>query len=142
MNNEIEKFKKFLKDKNISWSKGRDIVLTEAIGFKGHFTAKEMLLHCKEKKYKVSRATVYRCLNLLKESGVIRETAYGEKHLHYESSFNKKHHHHARCMKCNNVLEIFCREDNLGSEKELEQKKFQIIEHELHFYGICVECRE
>ena len=139
---ETERFRAFLRGNKIRESRGRKLILREAVSSEGHFTAEEMVKKCREKKYPVSRATVYRTLHLLKESGIIRETAYGEKHLHYEYARSKEHHHHARCLKCKRIIEFFCHERNLESENALNKKNFHIIGHELHFYGICNECQK
>ena len=45
-------------------------------------------------------------LKELLEAGVVRETAFGEKHHHFEHLYDEKHHHHARCIRCCALIEF------------------------------------
>lgn len=116
------------------------MVFEEAMRAHGHFTAEELLKRCKKNGRKASRATVYRSLRELQTAGVIRETAYGDKHQHFEHIYDEKPHHHARCIKCHAIIEV----DDLGEDTAyhavLSKVGFKILGHEMHFYGICKKC--
>lgn len=139
---EKEKFEKYLKNKGVTLSRARRVVFDEVMQAHGHFAPEELVKQCTKNKRKVSRATIYRCLHELLEACVIRETAYGEKHTHYEHIYDEKPHHHARCVRCGTLLEI----PDLGEEKKFEpilnKLNFQILGHEMVFYGICEKCQD
>lgn len=139
---ERTKFQNYLTGRGLKLTSGRETVFDEVIHAHGHISPEELVKQCKQNKRKVSRATVYRCLRELLESGVIRETALGAKHQHFEHLYDEKSHHHARCVRCSKHIEF----PDLGEDKIytpiLEKRGFQILGHEMHFYGICKDCQK
>ena len=138
---ERERFQIFLNRNNLSLTLGRKAVFEEAMLAHGHFAAEELLKRCKNKHRSVSRATVYRSLQELREAKIIRETAFGEKHRHFEHIYDEKPHHHARCIRCHMLIEIPDLNEDTIYHPILEKKSFTILGHEMHFYGICKDCR-
>ena len=139
---EQEKFDRYLEKSGLRLSSGRQSVFDEVMQTHGHFAAEELVKQCKDRKRKVSRATIYRNLKELREAGIIRETAFGEKHQHFEHVYDEKLHHHARCIKCYHIIEIPCLQEASAYLNLLKNEKFQVIGHELHFYGICRRCQK
>lgn len=135
------KFEKYLSRAGLKVSRGRSGVFKEVMNAHGHFTTEEIAKSCVRHKPKVSRATVYRSLREMLEAGVVRETAFGEKHQHFEHIYDEKPHHHARCVRCHGVIEF----PDLGEDSRyhpiLEKEGFKVLGHEMHFYGICGKCR-
>ncbi len=55
----------------------------------------------------VSRATVYRTLPLLVESGFLREVDLGKETKHYDPNFvEHPHHNHLICVDCQRIVEF------------------------------------
>ncbi|MGE0266892.1 MAG: Fur family transcriptional regulator [Candidatus Omnitrophota bacterium] len=139
---EKNKFSNYLRNSSLRMTQGRQEVFDEVMQTHGHFSAEELVKYCGRHQRKVSRATIYRSLKELREAGVIRETAFGEKHNHYEHVYDEKLHHHARCIRCGTFIEL----TDLGEEQrylsQLETQGFKIIGHELHFYGFCKNCQK
>src|SRR5437899_822327 len=106
IHNEREKFSRHLEKAGRKVSHGRKAVFDEVMRTHGHFTAEELTKVCSGKKPKVSRATVYRSLRELLEAGVVRETAFGDKHHHFEHVYDEKPHHHAQCVRCHAFIEF------------------------------------
>ena len=138
---EKEKFNTFLNKNGQRLTQGRRAVFEEAMQAHGHFAAEELVKKCKGNRRKVSRATIYRCLHELLEAGVIRETAFGEKHHHFEHIYDEKPHHHARCIRCQKIFEFPDLQEDKIYHPLLQKQGFQILGHEMHFYGTCKECR-
>jgi Fur family ferric uptake transcriptional regulator len=145
MRNRIEeeqhKYEQYLQKEDLRFSRGRQTVFRQVMQAHGHFTAEEIAKICKGLKPAVSRATVYRSLHEILEAGVIRGTAFGDKHQHFEHLYDEKAHHHAQCVRCHQFIEF----PDLGEDKRyhpfLEKEHFKIIGHEMHFYGICKTCQ-
>lgn len=139
---EEEKFVEYLTEEGFRYSPGRKTVFKIVMRTHGHFTAEELVKKCTVDPVKTSRATVYRSIKELLEAGIIRETAYGDKHQHYEHVYDEELHHHARCVRCGSMIEF----PDTGEEKRhipvLENQGFHILGHELTFYGICKECNK
>jgi len=108
----------------------------------GHFAAEELVKQCRQKNRRVSRATIYRGLNELLEAGVVRKTAFGEKHQHFEHIYDEKPHHHARCIRCHSMIEFPDLQEDAIYHPVLEKIGFTVLGHEMHFYGICKHCSQ
>lgn len=90
-------------------------------------------------------ATVYRNIQLFEELNITTKLTLDDGIGRYELSNldDKTHqHHHLVCISCNKLIEV--KEDLLGVlEKEIENEhNFEIVDHDLKFYGFCDECRK
>jgi Fur family ferric uptake transcriptional regulator len=122
-------------------SKSREVIFDEVMGVHEHFSTEWLVKKCLQKKLDVSRPTVYRVLRDLLEARVIRETAFGDKHQHFEPLYEQNPHHHALCIRCHNFLEFPDRKEEISYHPSLKKQGFRILGHEMHFYGICRECQ-
>ncbi len=131
----------YLEKAGLRLSSRREVVFEVVMRTHGHFTAEELLRDCKRKTSKVSRATVYRSIQELLEAGIIRETAFGDKHHHFEHVYDEKLHHHAQCIRCRRFIEFPDLKEDKIYRPFLECQGFEILGHEMHFYGICKKCK-
>jgi len=138
---EQDRFERFLNKNGLNLTTARRIVFDEVMCAHGHFAAEELVKQCKTNKRIVSRATVYRSLRYLLEAGIIRETAFGEKHHHFEHIYDEKPHHHARCIRCGDMIEFPDLKEDKVYKPILEKHGFTVLGHEMHFYGICKKCQ-
>ena len=136
------RFLQHLSKAGLRVSQGRELVFSQVMHTHGHFTAEDLAKACIEQRLNVSRATVYRVLRDLLEAGIIRETAFGDKHHHFEHVYDENPHHHAQCVRCHHFIEFPDRKEDKVYHPYLKKQGFQILGHEMHFYGICKECRE
>ena len=137
---EQSRFQSHLENRSLRWTRGRKIIFDEVMQAHGHFAAEELFKQCQQNKRQVSRATVYRSLQELLEAGIVRETAFGEKHQHFEHIYDEKPHHHARCLRCHKFIEFPDLKEDDRYHPLLEKEGFHVLGHELHFYGICRDC--
>ncbi|MGL5313683.1 MAG: Fur family transcriptional regulator [Peptostreptococcaceae bacterium] len=91
----------------------------------------------------IGLATVYRTMQLLDEVGVISKLNLDDGCIRYELSLDKEdchNHHHLICKKCGKIMEV--KEDLLDSiEKQIQEiYKFDIVDHDVKFYGTCENC--
>jgi Fur family ferric uptake transcriptional regulator len=139
---EKQRFAHYLSRNGLKFSVGRKELFEEAMKAHGHFAAEELVKQCRNNQRQISRATIYRGLRELVEAGIIRVTAFGEKHKHYEHVYDEKLHHHARCIRCGSIIEITCFHEEHEYLPLLKEHDFRILGHELHFYGICRDCQK
>jgi len=137
---ERARFSGFLAKSGKRVSQGREVIFNQVMRSHGHFTAEELVKACAQKKLDVSRPTVFRVLHDLLEAGIIRETAFGDKHRHFEHVYDEKPHHHAQCVRCHGFIEFPDRKEDEVYHPFLEKQGFKILGHEMHFYGICKAC--
>ena len=136
------KFEQYLCKAGLRFSPGRRSVFDLVMRTHEHFTAEGMAKTAGRAKPPVSRATVYRTIHELVEAGIARETAFGDKHRHYEHLYDERRHHHAICVRCHNHIEFPDMEEEVRYHPVLEKKGFKILGHEMHFYGVCRVCQE
>jgi Fur family ferric uptake transcriptional regulator len=89
----------------------------------------------------VSRASIYRILELLHERGLVQRLELGQPYAHYEVvDPGGDHHHHAVCQQCGKVIPF----DDSGLERSLEQLaerlNVAVHEHEVVLRGECERC--
>ncbi len=80
---EISRFQEFLQGQGLKLTAERTALVREIFSIHYHFEADELLFKMKEKNVKISRATVYRTLELLVKSGMVRRVHLGEDHYQY-----------------------------------------------------------
>ena len=93
----------------------------------------------KNKKYRVSRATLYNTIELLMECKLVRRHQFGKNQSQYEKSLVSGQHDHLICTSCGKVLE-YCdpRIQNIQQTVE-EIFNFKVSNHALNFYGTCLD---
>ena len=110
----------------------------------GHMSAEDVYSVLRENDSEIGLATVYRALDLLSELGILVRLDFGDGCARYElNTADPKlhHHHHLICLKCKKVIEF---EEDLLDELETDiadKSDFQIINHEVKFFGYCSDCR-
>ncbi|MGD0883298.1 MAG: Fur family transcriptional regulator [Thermodesulfovibrionales bacterium] len=134
-------FKEFLRGKGLKFTKERETILNEVFSFHGHFDPEELLLSMRNKSIRVSKASIYRTLPLLLESGLVDQVEKNDKHAHYEHTYGHGHHDHLICMKCGAVTEIFSPRLEEIQDELCRNSGFQGIKHTLEIKGYCRNCR-
>jgi Fur family ferric uptake transcriptional regulator len=97
----------YLEAKGFRKTTQRDAIIEAAFGTNEHYTAEDLLLMAKKVDPSVSRATVYRTLPLLVESGVLREMDFGRDHKFYDPNYiDHPNHNHLICLDCGKIVEF------------------------------------
>jgi Fur family ferric uptake transcriptional regulator len=137
---EQEIFREFLSGKGLKLTKERQRILDEVSASRGHFHPEELLLRMKDKDIKVSKASIYRTLPLLVESGLVEQVEKNDKHAHYEHTFGQGHHDHLICLKCGRVIEVFSPKLEEIQNELCKESSFDGITHTLEIKGYCRKC--
>jgi len=97
----------FLAGKGLRRTIQREAIIEAAFGTKEHFSAEELLTMARVIENSVSRATVYRTLPLLVESGLLRELDLGGDVKVYDPNFiEHPTHNHLICVDCHKIIEF------------------------------------
>ncbi len=134
-------FTDFLKIKGLKSTAERHAVLEGAAAIGRHFSADELYEHLRGQGKLISRASVYRTLPLLIESGLVKESLSRQSTVGYEYMFGHDHHDHLICIACGRIIEF--RDDSIERYQDLicEKNDFTSIDHELRIRGFCGKCR-
>lgn len=142
MGDELDRFRSFVSLKGLRNTPEREDIITEIFASPDHFDVDELYLRLRGTGSKISKASIYRNLPLIKECGLIREIWHENGHMHYDPVYGRGHHCHLRCLKCGKVIE-FVEKELMTLEKRLGNKyDFEIIEHRLDVTGYCAHCRQ
>ena len=100
-------FKDFLSSKGLRVTNQRLAIFDAAYEHPDHFTAEDLLDRAREIDDSVSRATVYRALPILTESGLIREVDVGRDYKFYMANKNATTFQaQVICLDCDKIFEI------------------------------------
>ena len=117
----------------------RALVLEAVNRLQCHATADEIYEDIAKEHPHISRATVYRNLNLLSETGDIRkiETPGGADRFDHQTH----DHCHVRCEKCGRIFDVDM-EYITGLEKGIRDSHgFAFTGYDILFRGICPDCQ-
>jgi Fur family ferric uptake transcriptional regulator len=106
----------------------------------GHFTAADIASRARSRRIGISRATLFRALDLLTDLGLLErvDLPSGE---HAYVKCAPVHHHHVLCTRCGRSTEV---EDQTlaGAVVEIaRQTGYRIDAHRLELFGLCWHCR-
>ena len=106
----------------------------------GHFTASDLQATAHARRLGISRATLFRALDLLTELGVVErlDLPTGE---HAYVPCAPAHHHHVICSRCGRTTEV----DDCGvadAVREVARRSgYRIDSHRLELFGLCRHCQ-
>ncbi len=110
----------------------------------GHLTAEEVYLEAKRLNPRVSLATVYRTLAVLKDAGLVEQRFLTAEHdrSHFELA-GAPSHFHFRCLGCGKIIEFESREILKALGRELTAKHdVQVTQTCMCVEGYCDSCRD
>ena len=138
-----KRFLEFLGQKNLRVTAQRRAIIDTVFGTTHHFTAEELLAWSRRIDKSVSRATVYRTLPLLTESGLVREMDFGKDQKVYDPNYaNHPRHSHIICDDCKKIVE-FDSDRLIDLEGEISKRLgFSVTTHRLQITANCQEFRK
>src|SRR5881409_2735651 len=135
-----KKFMDFLDARNLRLTAQRQAIIDTVFNTDQHFTADELLEWSRARDKSVSRATIYRTLPLLTESGLVREMDFGKDHKFYDPNYaHHPHHNHIICQDCDKIVEF--ESDKIEKiENEISHRLgFSVKAHRLQITAACEE---
>ncbi len=135
-----QRFLEFLAQRRFRLTAQRRAIIDTVFDTRAHFTAEELLAWSRRRDKSVSRATVYRTVPLLTESGLVAEMDLGGTHKLYDPNYaDHPHHNHIVCLDCGRIIEF--EDDQLHKlQHDLAREMgFSIASHRLQITAHCEE---
>ena len=136
-----DKFKGFLKERDLKYTPERNEIVEAIIKLQNHFDAEDIYKQLREHNSNVSLATVYRTIPLLIDCGLITETFHCRDKVLYEKIYNKRHHDHLVCINCGKIIEFYNEDVEVLQNEICQNDQFLATEHRLEIKGYCKECQ-
>lgn len=137
----LERFENRLRERGLRVTPERRAILEFAFRHFGHFDAEELRAALDHSGIVVSRATVYRTLTHLVETGFLRRHPLGRGRTFYEPSFGRLHHEHLVCVRCGAILEFVQDDIEQLQEQVCREHGFRPLRHTLQIHGVCAACQ-
>ena len=138
-----QRFLEFLAYKNLRLTAPRRAIIETVFATKKHFTAEELLAWARRRDNSVSRATVYRTLPLLTESGLVREMDFGKDHKFYDPNYAEHpHHNHIICQDCGKIVEFESQKIEQLEKGISRRLGFLVRAHRLQITATCEEFKK
>ena len=96
----IELLVEALKKEGLRFTEQRKFIWDEITSSNDHREAEDIFLSLRKKNINVSRATVYRTIDVLVKNNLVRKLDIGDAPSKYENKIDSHHHDHMICPQC------------------------------------------
>ena len=136
------RFEGFLRGKKLKLTGERMAILNAIFLRDSHFDAETLHADLRAKGGDISRATVYRTLDLLVQCALVRKNSLGSSHANYEATRDNEHHDHLICLNCDKVFEFYRPDLETLQDKICTENNFKPMHHSLQIFGLCSNCKD
>ena len=118
-----------LQSEGIKLTQQRQAIFSNIMNSKGHRGYDDIQDSLLEDGMNISRATIYRTLEILVNYNLIRKLVIGNKKARYEKKIGRNHHDHMICIETGNIIEFENEEIEKLQDKEAEKYGYEIVKH-------------
>jgi Fur family ferric uptake transcriptional regulator len=135
-------FRRYLRSQDLKYTPERAATLDAIIDRDGVFEVEELRLQMQHEGHRISKATIYRTINLLVEAGIITEALFDSKQAHYRLVYGREARDFMLCVKTGKLVEFG--NEELVALRELICAKFgwKAVGHRFQIYGLSPESRD
>jgi Fur family ferric uptake transcriptional regulator len=135
-------FRNFLKAEKNRITPERFEVLDAALEYNGHFGADDLYIIMKNSDSNVSRATVYKTLELLAQCNLLTKRHFGDNMTRYESGFKRQIHDHLICVDCGRIVEFADTRIKKIPEEISDNLGFNFESYSFNIFGRCKDVKK
>jgi Fe2+ or Zn2+ uptake regulation protein len=128
MNNK-ENLIKILKKEGLRHTLQRQSVWDEIKRSQEHRDADDIYQSLRSENISVSRATVYRTIDVLVKNKMVRKMDLGDGRSLYEPKLDNEHHDHMICVDSGKIIEFFDEELELLQDKIAKKYGYKVVRH-------------
>ena len=139
---ELKKFMKVLRNENLKLTPQRVEIFREVCDSDEHREAEEIYLALRERDVHVSRATVYRTMNILYQHDLVRRMNIGDGKWRYEHWLDCHQHDLLICIRCGTIVEFMNPQFEEIQKDVADKFNYKLVKHVHQLFGLCKQCRK
>jgi len=139
MDSELERFMDILREGGYKVTPQRIAVLKVLVGNRTHPGADQIYQEVRKEHPMISLATVYKTLELLRETGQVMELGFSNRSTRYDPQVDP--HLNLVCLRCGFIEDVY--ETSLNSLTNVveDASNFEVHSGRFELYGLCSTCR-
>ena len=141
MNAQLKSIEEFMRSRGLKLAAPRRRVVEKLLAVKGHVAADDLIDQLRKDKTPVSKATVYRTLALVSQSGLIDGHYFDKGKRLYEPMVGRAHHDHMYCIACGKVIEFEDEAIERIQDEIVRRYRFTPVYHSHKIFGYCSGCK-
>ena len=134
-----DKLKQILHKKNLRYTQQRQEVWDEICSTNEHRDAEDIYNSLRKRQTNVSRATVYRTIDILVKNNLVRRLDLGDGRSRFENKMGIAHHDHIVCLDCRKIVEFMNEKIEELQEQVAKEMGFEIVRHVHQLFGNCLD---
>jgi len=125
----LDKFLSALKAEQLKLTSQRIDIFEEVIYGEKHRECDQISKSLESKGFNISKATIYRTLDILDKYDFVRTMDIGDGKVRYESKIDDPHHDHMICVETGKIIEFVSDEIERIQDQIAEKHGYKIIKH-------------
>ncbi|HIN97004.1 MAG TPA: transcriptional repressor [Candidatus Marinimicrobia bacterium] len=131
--------KRILHKENLRYTQQRQEVWDEICSTNEHRDAEDIYNSLRKRQTNVSRATVYRTIDVLVKNNLVRRLDLGDGRSRFENKMGIAHHDHIVCLDCRKIVEFMNEDIEEIQEQVAKEMGFEIVRHVHQLFGNCLD---
>ena len=140
MDKKLSYIEDYMKSRGFKLTAPRRRVVKKLLSIKGHIAVDELVELLRRDRTPVSKATVYRTLSIVSQSGLIDGHDFDSGRRVYEPMVGRAHHDHMYCIACQKVIEFSEEAIERLQDMVVARHRFTPIYHSHKIFGYCAKC--
>ena len=129
MNTNSTKLSSVFRNEGLRLTRQRQAVWDEVKSSKDHLDAENIYEKIKNKGVHISRATVYRTIDVLVKNNLLSKMNMGDGRNRYELKDEDHHHDHMICIETGKIIEFFDNDLEMLQDKIAKKHGYKVIRH-------------
>ena len=125
----IELLVEALKKEGLRFTEQRKFIWDEITSSNDHREAEDIFLSLRKKNINVSRATVYRTIDVLVKNNLVRKLDIGDAPSKYENKIDSHHHDHMICLETGDIIEFYNEELENLQDEIAKKHGYKVVRH-------------
>ena len=137
--NNTDTLKQILHKENLRYTQQRQEVWDEICVSDEHQDAENIYNSLRKRQIKVSRATVYRTIDVLVKNNLVRRLNLDDGRSRFENKIGIEHHDHIVCLDCRKIVEFMDETIEKMQIRIAKEQGFEIVRHVHQLFGRCLD---